>query len=102
MLIMHVTGRQTGKSTKLAEIMRKNPHALLITRSYNVSIDWVHRFGINPNRIVSVQALHELRGRLEIHPDGMLLLDDLDTLLPYLLGIPYNMTFVATATGVNL
>lgn len=97
-------GRQTGKTRKLVDWLRFNPHGVLIVHSAEERQRILRQYGYgltyskerkaeDDSRVITVQGV--LDGRLRGRHPLIVAVDNLDLILPYLLGAevgPVTMT----------
>jgi hypothetical protein len=95
-----VRGRATGKTWQCLQWLNQHPDGVMVCHSM-AEVDRLKRearrlgLQIDSRQFVSANRLEVLRGRQNVS----LCVDNLDIILPHLLGAPVDMI---TATGVNL
>lgn len=96
--------RQTGKTTALISIFKRNPQAILIVHRERRKVEMALAYGLSGTDLDRIYTVDNVRDRLRGKQAGTILIDDLDVILPQLLGVPYagEHGIIATATGVSL
>ena len=92
-----VGGRRSGKTHKLVEWLKEDPDRVLICHSASEAERLTRDYGIHPRQIMSISAWSSRGLSGMSRPSTKIAVDNLDLVLPILLGVNVEMVALTGA-----